>query len=453
MNNPAQYRAFGPNAPHLEFPPQINRLEFSGWMDEQLSWKHSCYIGDWTFVPQIRIKGPDAVRLLRELSVNNIEDLPLNQADHCIQCNEDGKVICEGILFRHGDDDFEYQLGTPNWLRYQIATGGYDVETSFPLTHKLQVVGPNAVRLLEKLTKTGLGDVARMGHKQVSVDGRETVFLRQNMAGELGFEIQGPIQQHDEIWNIVFEAGQEFGIRRLGRRNLMINHMEANHPTGCIHFFNALADDARADYRRWVDENPMPEEWRGTSMEAWPYSISTSYTGSWDGEDIREIYRSPVEMGWSHRIRFDHDFIGRAALEQEVAQPRRTVVTLEFNSDDMIAMYATLFGNGPVIRPLEMPHSPYATCWVDKILDDAGETIGHATFPGYSLYYRKALALSFIDCEHAQPGTPVTVLWGNPGEPQTRLRATVAPAPYKEDKVMAAAAGLVASEGTKPRPS
>jgi hypothetical protein len=36
---------------------------------------------------------------------------------------------------------------------------------------------------------------------------------------------------------------------------------------------------------------------------------------SWDGDDIREIYRSPVEMGWGHRISFDHDIIGRAALE------------------------------------------------------------------------------------------------------------------------------------------
>src|SRR5436305_12394179 len=177
MNDPTPYRAFTPNAPQIEFPPQINRLEFTGWMDEQLSWKGSCYIGDWTFVPQIRIKGPDAVRLFKDLSVNSIDDLPLNQADHCIQCNEDGKVISEGILFRHSEDDFEYELGSPNWIRYHLATGGYDAEASFPLTHKLQVVGPNSLRLLEKLTKTGLGDVARMGHKPVPIDGRDCVLL------------------------------------------------------------------------------------------------------------------------------------------------------------------------------------------------------------------------------------------------------------------------------------
>jgi glycine cleavage system aminomethyltransferase T len=435
MNDPRPYRAFSEGAPQLEFPPQISRLEFTGWMDEQLSWKESCYIGDWTFVPQIRIKGPDALRLFKDLSVNSFEDFPIDQATHCIQCNDDGKVISEGILFRHGEDDFEYELGTPNWIRYNLATGGYDAEASFPLTHKLQVVGPNAMALLEKLTKTELRDVRRMAHRPVPVGGRATVFLRQNMADELGFEIHGPIDQHDEIWQTVYEAGKEFGIRRLGRRTLMINHLEASHPTGCIHFFNALADDSKADYRKWVDQNPLPEGWRGTAMEAWPYNISTSFTGSWDGDDITEIYRSPVEMGWTRRISFDHDYPGRAALQEEMANTRRTVVTLEYNSEDIIAMYATLFGTGDVIRPFEIPHSPYATCWVDKILKE-GKTVGHATFPGYSRYFRKALALSFIDIRYSQPGTEVTVLWGNPGEPQTEIRATVARAPYKEDRLM-----------------
>lgn len=433
MNDPTPYRAFTDRAPQIEFPPQINRLEFTGWMDEQLSWKDTCYIGDWTFVPQIRIQGPEALRLLKDLSVNSFEDFPLDRAKHCVQCNEDGKVISEGLLFRHGEDDFEYECGTPQWIRYNLAKGGYDAEASFPMTHKLQVSGPNSLGLLEKLTNMNLRNVKFMRHTRVPVGDYETTFLRQGMAGEIGFEIHGPIQQHDEIWQTVYEAGKEFGIRRLGRRNLMINHMEACYPTGSVHFFNALADDSMADYRRWVDENPLPDGWRGTAMEAWPYSISTSFTGSWDGDDITDIYRSPVEMGWANSIKFDHDFVGREALEEEVANPRRTVVTLEYNSEDIIGLYATLFGDGQVIRPLEMPHSPYATCWVDKILDDDGKTIGHATFPGYSLYFRKALALSFIDVEYAEPGTPVKVLWGDPGEPQTELRATVAPAPYKQD--------------------
>jgi vanillate/3-O-methylgallate O-demethylase len=43
------------------------------------------------------------------------------------------------------------------------------------------------------------------------------------------------------------------------------------------------------------------------------------------------------------------------------------------------------------------------------------------------------ISLCTIDIEHSEPGTQVTVVWGNPGEPQKQIRATVAPAPYKQD--------------------
>ena len=56
-----------------------------------------------------------------------------------------------------------------------------------------------------------------------------------------------------------------------------------------------------------------------------------------------------------------------------------------------------------------------------------------ATSRGYSYYFRQMLSLCVIDVEHSEPGTEVIVVWGDPGEPQKEIRATVAPAPYKKD--------------------
>jgi vanillate/3-O-methylgallate O-demethylase len=357
MTDPTPFRAFTAVAP-LEYPSIMGAPEYSGWQDEQLSWKQSCYIGDWSFVPQIRIKGRDVVRLFSDLSVNSFETFPVGKAKHCVQCNDDGKVISEGILLRHAEDDFEYECGTPQWVYYNLKTGGYDVEVEFPVTHKLQVSGPSSLALLEKLTGTCLRDVKFMSTKTVSINGWEASALRQGMAGEIGFELHGPIQNHAAIYQAVLEAGQEFGIRQLGRRTVQINHLEACYPTGGIHFMNALSDDTKADYRRFMDEN-LPDEWAATPF-AGPmrYNFATSFTGSWDGTAIEELYRSPVEMGWAKSIKVDHDFIGRAALEAEVADPRRTVVTLEFNSDDMMNIYASLFREGPAYHLVHGDLSP-----------------------------------------------------------------------------------------------
>ena len=60
--------------------------------------------------------------------------------------------------------------------------------------------------------------------------------------------------------------------------------------------------------------------------------------------------------------------------------------------------------------------------------------VGLTTSRGYSYYYRQMLSLCTIDVEHSELGTEVTVIWGNPDEPQKEIRTTVARAPYKEDK-------------------
>lgn len=434
INNAHQYRAYTSLVPHYTGAVTGVPPEFSGWMDEQLSWKSTCYLGDWSFVPQIRIKGPDALQLLRDISVNDLDNFPLNRAKHLIQCNEAGKVISEGILLRHGEDDFEYQCGTPQWLWYNLKSKGYKADVSIPYSYKLQISGPNALALCEKLRGGSLRDVKFMWTQDGKVAGLDVTFLRQGMAGEIGFELQGPIEQKDAIIAAVVEAGAEFGLRRLGARNLMINHLEACYPTGSMHFYNALSDESRADYAAFMakDENILPG-WKGGPFETvLRYNFSGAYTGSWDGDDISDLYRSPVEMGWGRNIAFNHDFIGRAALEEEVANPRRKVVTLEFDRDDIMRVHASLFDEGPAYRQFEFPDIPYQVAWTDLILKD-GKSIGHATHPGYSLYFKKVLALSFIDVGFAEPGTRVCVMWGDPGQPQTELNATVKPAPYKQD--------------------
>jgi vanillate/3-O-methylgallate O-demethylase len=139
--------------------------------------------------------------------------------------------------------------------------------------------------------------------------------------------------------------------------------------------------------------------------------------------------------------RFDHPFTGREALELEVASPERTIVTLEFNSEDVIEIYASMFRRDEPFDMLEIPCPPAWVDHTDQALND-GELIGVSTTPGHSYHFRKVLALAYLEIEHTQPGTAVTIVWGNPGTPQKHVRATVAPAPYKKDNRFADLAHL-----------
>jgi vanillate/3-O-methylgallate O-demethylase len=81
---------------------------------------------------------------------------------------------------------------------------------------------------------------------------------------------------------------------------------------------------------------------------------------------------------------------------------------------------------------MEIPRDQRGFMYADKVLKD-GKLVGVATSRGYSYYFRQMLSLCTIYVEHSELGAEVFVIWGEPGESQKEIRATVAPAPYKKD--------------------
>jgi vanillate/3-O-methylgallate O-demethylase len=139
-----------------------------------------------------------------------------------------------------------------------------------------------------------------------------------------------------------------------------------------------------------------------------------------------------VELGWKKNIKLDHQFIGREALEEEVSNPKRTMVTLVWNADDDADVYASLFKKSAPFRYMEMPRNSLGCVFADKVMRD-GKIVGVSTSRCYSYYFREMLSLCVVDIDCCASGGPVTVVWDRPAIPQKQMRATVAPAPYQRD--------------------
>jgi len=90
---------------------------------------------------------------------------------------------------------------------------------------------------------------------------------------------------------------------------------------------------------------------------------------------------------------------------------------------------------------IDWPSGVYSMHPFDRVIAN-GDTVGVSTWFGYSSNEGKMLTLAMLEPEYAEPGTQVTLLWGEPNggtrkptvEPhvQTEIKATVAPAPYSE---------------------
>ena len=139
-------------------------------------------------------------------------------------------------------------------------------------------------------------------------------------------------------------------------------------------------------------------------------------------------------------MKFDHDFIGREALEAMAENPPRRKVTLAWNGEDVARAVGTLFEKGDPAKYIDLPLSNYSTWPNDKLLLD-GEMVGVSTFSGYSYNERSMLSLGCVDAD-VPIGAEVVLVWGEEnggsGKPvverhrQVEIRAIVSPVPYSE---------------------
>jgi glycine cleavage system aminomethyltransferase T len=410
---------------HTRFGASFEAYEYSGWIDESMSWKTACYIGDWSPLGKLRVTGPEALKFFSDISVNSFAKFEVGQAKHVVFCNGDGKVMGEGILMRLAAEEFLFTSGPGIlWADHMFRKGNYaaTAEQVGPDGFILQLQGPNALSVLEKATRESLRDIGFMRFRQTQIGNRQFLALRKGMSGDIGYELHGSIEHAVEIYGALLEVGREFGIRQLGGRTKMVNHVEACFPTPTVDYIPAMFGEAERDFL----ENTV-------KVKAANFLNLVRHKGSYPVDDISALYRSPIELGWAKNIKLDHAFVGYAALERELAAPKRKMMTLVWDDDDVIDVYASLFRAGQPHDFMEMPRELLGCMQCDRVEKD-DRIVGATSSRCYSYFMRKMLSLCVLDVAHCVPGEQVTVIWGSDSAAQKRIRATVAPAPIKPDK-------------------
>lgn len=411
--------------------------EYTNWIEEQRAVRESCALVDQSYHMQIlQVEGPDAVGLLSGLGVNSFEKIKTGsppQALNLLTCNPEGYVISDVILFYLSENEF-YSVGSPyenNWIRYHAEMSDQDVTSTVlydvfddesPYEFRFQIQGPDALSVIEEVTDNPLPDISFFEMDEIQIQGVETNALGHGMAATPGLEIFGPFEYHDRIRDAILAAGEQYGIRQMGAKAYKTGKIGSGWlvmSVPAIYQHKSLED-----YRKWLGAD---------SQEA-----QLSIGGSYVSDDITDYYMTPIERGQSHLIDFDHDFIGKAALERKIENKQRERVTFVWDSDDVVDVYASLFGEGESDKYIPLPDTAnrWSKTHYDTVLKD-GEHVGFSKYPGYLYYEREMLSLGTIDIEYSEPGTEVTFVWGErtgkagvERHKQREIRATVAPSPY-----------------------
>ena len=408
--------------------------EFTNWRSEQLSWRTSVALLDQSHhMTDLFIFGPDALKLLSDTGVNSFASFQVDNAKQFVAVNHEGFLIGDAILFYLAENTFDLVgwFMVLDWVQYIGETGDYDVTFERdanslmrapgqnPTYYRYEIQGPHALALMEKVTGAPVPPTRFFHMATFTIDGLDVRSLRHGMAGQPGFELFGPWEEGEQVRNALIAAGEEFDLVLAGSKAYSSANLES----------------------AWVP-SPLPAIFTGEGtaeyLEWLPANRAGSLAGSFVSDDIEDYYLTPYDLGYGRSVAFDHDFIGREALEAHAAGELRTKVTLVWNPEDVSAAQRSLYEPGTPAKYIDFPKARYGVYQVDRVLV-AGKDVGISHDAGYITGEQVFASLASIEAAYAATGTEVTVVWGEspnstkPGvEPhrQIEIRATVYPAPY-----------------------
>ncbi len=390
--------------------------EYTRWWKESHALRNAAVLGDWSWLNKTRVRGPDASRFMNYATVKDLARQQAGQIVYTPMVNADGKVAIEGLTLKLAEDEYLFtQSGALKWLEFLRDATGMKVEFQdvTPDYTCFALQGPRSTEVLEAITGESWRDLKFSRFKKVFIFETETLVARQGVTGEVGYEflMRTDTGRAHELWRRIRETGAAFGLRELGFKAQMIGHTETGIATVIRDFLPARGtpEQLRRMMRHWMPAEELAAiDW-----------------------DIGEQLCSPSELGWGHTVCLDkNSFHGKSALQRKAEQggPKRRLMGLEWNSDDMASLYAAQFRDAPAAPPPDLPYGQFRVLFL-KVLKN-NQLTGWASGYAYSPTLRRMLSLARLE-RSIEPGQEVEVLWGGfSDEPTARIRAKVAALPF-----------------------
>ncbi len=264
---------------------------------------------DQTSFAKMELSGPGALRALQKLAVSNM-DKPAGSVIYTQLCNERGGIECDLTISRIADDKFYVVTGSSfgvhdfNWIARHLPDDGSvvmnEVTSAFAV---INICGPKSRDVLSSVCETDLSNdaFAFSTCKYIELGAASVLASRIGYVGELGWELHMPTEFAPHVYELLWEAGQEFGIANVGYRAIDTLRMEKG-------------------YVYWSSE------------------VTPDYT--------------PYEAGLDFRVHLKSkgDFIGRVALEKQKADGvEQNLCT--FSVEQPVSLYGgeTIYLNGEYV--------------------------------------------------------------------------------------------------------
>ena len=174
------------------------------------------------------IAGPDAERFVDYLVTRDVTKQQIGQICYSPWCNEKGKTVGDGMIFRLEQDKFRLSADPQyHWLNEHAR--GFDVEVTDISDDYgiLALQGPKSQLVLTAATAEDWSDFAFSRIRHIEIDGVAVAIMRQGFTGEHGYELWVRSEHAVTVWDAVYKNARQFDLQPAGFHAHDVARMEA----------------------------------------------------------------------------------------------------------------------------------------------------------------------------------------------------------------------------------
>lgn len=195
---------------------------YSSVIDEHLTTRTKAAIFDVSHMGELMIEGKGSITFLQNMITRDINKLKQGRCFYAVMCNNNGGTIDDLFIYRFNDNKFmlvvnagtidkDFKHLIANKENYEVEIKNISDETA-----KIDVQGPEAEKIIQKLTRYSLEELKRFEFKETTIQNTQTIISRSGYTGEDGFELYLKKEKAAEIWNNILEAGKEHNLKPAG---------------------------------------------------------------------------------------------------------------------------------------------------------------------------------------------------------------------------------------------
>ena len=226
------HKKFG--AKLVDFAGYEMPVQYEGIIAEHKAVRESVGVFDVSHMGEVEVRGKDAFDFVQRITTNDVSKLETGDVQYSAMCLKDGGIVDDLLVYNCGDH-YMLVINASNidkdikWMQENLS-GDVTLKNISDETSLLAVQGKNSLATLQKLTDINLSEIEYYKFVTGKIAGQDAIISHTGYTGEkVCFELytSSDIKKSEDLWNAIFEAGKEFGIKPAGlgaRDTLRLEH-------------------------------------------------------------------------------------------------------------------------------------------------------------------------------------------------------------------------------------